>query len=113
MPTKIGYERRRHYHWNFPGCAVVGHLGREGPQKSTPKPYGKLEFKNTPQIQKCNLEHEAFLNLKSKVFQFRRAAPLTRAGHDAPLLNRRHTRHRAQEEDLKFIPVHAEAVQAQ
>ena len=32
-------------------------------------------------------------------------------GHDAPLLNRRHTRHRAQEEDL-LVPVHAEAVQA-
>ena len=32
-------------------------LGREGPQKSTPYPGFKLEFKkNTPQIQKFNLK---------------------------------------------------------
>ena len=31
-------------------------LGREGPQKSTPYPGFKLEFKNTPQIQKINLK---------------------------------------------------------
>ena len=34
-------------------------LGRESPKKSTPYPGFKLEFKNTPQIQKCNLDYEA------------------------------------------------------